>query len=89
MPGGGQLQPGDSLGKWSDRYDLHFKTYSKHYFDPGFDWRWLKAQAIIESGLDPQATGPTGAPGVMQIKPTTCAEIKEDNNHSLGLEDPR
>jgi len=25
----------------------------------------------------------------MQIKPSTCAEIKEDNNHFLGLEDPR
>ena len=77
------------MPQWSDRYDLHFKKYSKRYFGPGFDWRWFKAQAIVESGLDPKATGPTGARGVMQIRPSTYAEIKEDNPHFLELEDPR
>jgi membrane-bound lytic murein transglycosylase MltF len=46
----------------------------------GFDWRWIAAQAYQESRLDPAARSPAGAVGLMQLMPSTAAE--------LGIEDP-
>lgn len=42
----------------------------------GPDWRWLKAQGIQESALDPVAVSPVGARGIMQVMPATWAEIQ-------------
>ena len=36
-------------------FDRHFSKYSKRYFGAGFDWRYFKAQAIAESGLQVDA----------------------------------
>jgi len=74
---------------WTDRYDRHFKKYSKHYFGAGFDWRWFKAQAIAESGLRPTAKSSVGAKGLMQIMPATFEEIREANPHFRSVDDPK
>ncbi|MEJ2576251.1 MAG: transglycosylase SLT domain-containing protein [Gammaproteobacteria bacterium] len=74
---------------WPDDYDPLFRKYTKHYFGPHFDWRWFKAQGIAESGLDPDASSPAGAVGIMQILPSTYREISEDNPHLSDITDPR
>ncbi|MEW6665183.1 MAG: transglycosylase SLT domain-containing protein [Thermodesulfobacteriota bacterium] len=56
-------------------YDSHFLTYSNRYFGPHFDWRYFKAQAIVESRLRPDVRSPDGAMGIMQIRPRTFREI--------------
>jgi membrane-bound lytic murein transglycosylase MltF len=48
----------------------HFKKYGAQY---KIDWLLLAALAFRESGLKQSARGPTGAVGVMQIKPATAA----------------
>ena len=75
--------------KWTDQYDRHFKKYSKRYFGPHFEWRWFKSQGIAESNLQPDATSPVGARGIMQILPTTFGDIQKLNPTFLGLDDPR
>ncbi len=74
---------------WSRDYDHHFQKYSKRYFGPNFDWEWFKAQAIAESGLNPQAKSGTGARGLMQILPSTYAEIRKANPYFSHINDPR
>ena len=74
--------------QWTDRYDSHFRKHAKHYFGPLVDWRWFKAQAIVESGLDPKAKGPQGSVGIMQIQPKTFRALKEANPHFTQVEDP-
>jgi membrane-bound lytic murein transglycosylase F len=71
------------------RYDEHFRKWSKRYFGPGFDWRWFKAQAVVESRLKPNAVGPSGGRGLMQILPSTYAFIRKKNPAFGGIEDPR
>jgi membrane-bound lytic murein transglycosylase F len=73
--------------RWSSDYDAHFRKYSKHYFGPFFDWRWFKAQAIVESRLDPRAQSPAGAIGVMQLKPSTFREIRRTNPQWVAIHD--
>ena len=74
--------------KWTDKYDRHFKKYSKRYFGPHFDWRWFKSQGIAESNLDANASSPVGAKGIMQILPSTFEDIQKINPSFLALEDP-
>ena len=73
---------------WTTEYDPLFRKYTKHYFGAHFDWHWFKAQAIAESGLDPDARSPAGARGIMQILPSTYEEIKSQNPFLAGIEDP-
>ncbi len=73
-------------GHWTDKYDRHFKKYSKRYFGPLFDWHWFKAQAIAESGLDDDAKSHVGAQGLMQIMPATFEEITKNNPHFTSVE---
>ena len=58
------------------RYDDAFRKYAKRYFGPGFDWRIFKAQGMAESGLDSAARSRVGARGIMQLMPSTYAEIR-------------
>ncbi len=67
-----------TAAKWS-RYDHYFRKYSKRYFGPHLDWRWFKAQAIIESNLRTTAHSSRGARGIMQIVPATFREIQRKN----------
>ena len=64
--------------KWHNRYDHHYRKHAKHYFSVLFDWRWFKAQGIVESGLRRYARSTRGAVGIMQILPTTFNEVFED-----------
>ena len=80
--------PVDS-GKWTDKYDRHFKKYSKRYFGPLFNWHWFKAQAIAESALNSDAKSHVGARGIMQIMPGTFKDINKQNPHFSQLETPK
>jgi membrane-bound lytic murein transglycosylase F len=81
--------PLEGVDEWSGQYDSHFRKYAKRYFGPHFDWRWFKSQGIAESGLDPGATSPAGALGVMQIMPATYADIRVRNPHFPETDQPR
>ncbi len=74
---------------WTTKYDEHFRKYAKHYFGPNVDWRWFKAQGIAESGLNPKAKSSAGALGIMQILPSTFAEIQGKNPHLVDIQTPR
>jgi len=81
--------PLQRVDEWNRDFDLHFRKYTKRYFGPHIDWRWFKSQGIAESGLDPDASSEAGARGVMQIMPATYTEIREQNPHSLEVDQPR
>ena len=51
-----------------DRYDSLFQYYGEQNH---VDWRLLKAQATLESGLDPDIAGPTGDLGLSQFIEST------------------
>lgn len=55
-----------------DRYDSLFRFYAEKWGI--LDWRLLKAQAMAESNLDPDAVSPVGAKGLTQFMPTTWRE---------------
>ncbi|MCP4726767.1 MAG: transglycosylase SLT domain-containing protein [bacterium] len=84
-----QEMPKVSSKKWTDKYDGHFRKYSKRFFGVGFDWKWIKAQAIAESSLKEDAQSWASAKGIMQIVPATFAEIKEKNPDFVDIQDPR
>ncbi len=67
-----------TAAKWS-KYDHYFRKYAKRFFGPDMDWRWFKAQAIIESNLRDSAHSGAGARGIMQIIPATFREIQRKN----------
>jgi membrane-bound lytic murein transglycosylase F len=62
-------------------YDCYFLKYSNRYFGSFFDWRYFKAQAIVESRLNPDSQSQDGAMGIMQILPKTFQEITQKNPH--------
>ncbi len=72
----------------TDRYDDTFRKYSKRYFGPGYDWRLFKAQGMTESNLKPDATSQVGARGLMQLMPSTYAEIRSKNPEIGEINDP-
>jgi membrane-bound lytic murein transglycosylase MltF len=74
--------------KVTDRYDDTFRKYSKRYFGPGYDWRLFKAQGMTESNLNPDATSWVGARGLMQLMPSTYAEIRSKNPEIGQIDDP-
>lgn len=75
-----------STPQW-ERYDDFFRKYTKRYFGPAFDWRFFKAQAIVESNLRPDAVSPVGARGMMQVMPATYAEIRRANSEFGDIND--
>ena len=76
---------------WTSKYDKYFRKYTKRYFGPGFDWHWFKSQGVAESGLRENAISSTGAVGIMQILPSTYADIHKKSPYlsSGTLSDPR
>jgi membrane-bound lytic murein transglycosylase F len=71
-----------------DRYDDVFRKYTKRFFGPGHDWRVFKAQGITESNLNPDATSAVGARGLMQLMPSTYADIRSKNPEIGEINDP-
>jgi membrane-bound lytic murein transglycosylase F len=72
----------------TERYDRAFRKYSRRFFGPAFDWRVFKAQAIAESGLDSAAASRAGARGLMQLMPSTFAQIQSKNPEFHSVDDP-
>ena len=52
-------------------FDRLFQRATRKHLEPGFDWCWLKAWAMAESNLDPNALSPVGAVGILQVMPRT------------------
>lgn len=72
------------------RYDHLFREYAGRYFGPDFDWRIFKAQAVVESRLEPDAVSEDGAIGIMQLLPDTFKQVKAENpNISGNIQAPR
>jgi membrane-bound lytic murein transglycosylase F len=71
MPAKAQRVPRDQA-----RYDDLFRKYSKRFFGVGYDWRYFKAQGLAESNLDSAAQSYVGARGIMQLMPSTFAQIQ-------------
>lgn len=72
------------------RYRPLFEKYGRRY---GFDWTILAALSFQESEFNPKKRNPSGAVGLMQIKPSTAAdrhigirdiERPEDNVHAAA-----
>lgn len=57
-----------------NRYDSLFQFYGEKH---GVDWLFLKAQAMAESGLDPDAKSKVGAKGLSQFMDATWAEWRD------------
>ena len=72
----------------TDRYDDTFRKYTQRFFGPGFDWRIFKAQAMAESNIDMKARSWCGARGIMQLMPSTFAEIRSKNPEIGMLDKP-
>jgi membrane-bound lytic murein transglycosylase MltF len=70
------------------RYDPIFRKYAKRYFGIGFDWRLLKAQAMAESQLNPDARSQVGARGLMQLMPATFKNIQSQRPEFHSIDDP-
>jgi membrane-bound lytic murein transglycosylase F len=70
------------------RYDDLFRKYSKRFFGPGFDWRVFKAQGLAESNLNPEARSWVGATGIMQLMPSTFAEVQSKNPELTDVNQP-
>lgn len=76
------------VDKYSDKYDLYFKKYTKRYFGIGVDYRWFKSQSVAESALKPNAESWVGAKGLMQIMPNTFSEIQQQKPQYTDIYNP-
>jgi membrane-bound lytic murein transglycosylase F len=72
----------------TSRYDDIFRKYTKRFFGPGFDWRVFKAQGLAESNLNPEARSWVGATGIMQLMPSTFAEVQSKNPELEDVNQP-
>jgi soluble lytic murein transglycosylase-like protein len=91
-PPGPPPEPAPSLARLrrvTTRYDDYFRKYSKRYFGPTFDWRLFKAQAMAESNLVPTAHSRAGAHGLMQLMPSTYAQIASTRPNYQAIDDPQ
>jgi membrane-bound lytic murein transglycosylase F len=73
----------DDAKDLASAYDGYFRKATKRFFGLALDWKWIKAQAMAESSLNPAAVSPVGARGLMQLMPGTSQEVAR----RLGLPD--
>lgn len=59
-----------------EKFRLYLDLFQKYANQYDFDWRLIMAQAYQESGLDHNKKSPSGALGLMQIKPGTASGKK-------------
>jgi membrane-bound lytic murein transglycosylase D len=71
--------------KAEDRYDSLFQFYGQRWAVP---WILLKAQAIAESNLDPDAVSHVGATGLTQFMAATWAEVTASWRTKSGKRKP-
>lgn len=69
-----------AIQKYNSRFDPIFRKYTKQIFGPEFDWLLFKAQGICESGLREKVQNQSKASGIMQILPSTYADILREHD---------
>jgi soluble lytic murein transglycosylase-like protein len=74
--------------KATETFDPIFRKYTKRYFGVATDWRWFKAQGMAESDLVPTARSRVGARGIMQLMPSTFAQIQSRQRQFSRIDDP-
>jgi len=62
---------------FEDRLDSLIAYHTARLW-PGADWRLIKAQALVESGLKPKVVSPSGAVGLLQLMPATDRDVDGD-----------
>jgi len=73
-----------------DRWDSLIMYWVNEIW-PSLSWQLIKAQGIVESGLNPRARSPAGAVGLLQLMPETAAEMgcrdpfQPDDNLKAGI----
>jgi hypothetical protein len=73
-----------------EKYDEYFRKYTKLYFDDrgeNVPWQLLKAQAIVESNLQPNVVSSEHSTGLMQLMPATYEDVRQQmrqENKKLG-----
>ena len=75
--------------EWRRDHDAQIRKHVKHYFGVNMDWRWFRAQGIVESGLRPRARSGRGARGIMQIVPSTFEEVWNAHDGLPDIYEPR
>lgn len=75
--------------EWHRDHDVQIRKHAKHYFGVYTDWRWFRAQGIVESGLRPHARSGRGARGIMQIIPSTFEEVWNTHSETPDIYEPR
>jgi len=86
QPRPAQVQPAGPIDY--ERFDTHFQKYTDRYFGKDVDWRFFKAQAIVESNMRPTVVSNAGARGIMQLTPPTFADIKKRNKEFGDILEP-
>jgi hypothetical protein len=62
---------------FEDRLDSLIAYHTARLW-PEADWRLIKAQVSVESGLKPKVVSPSGAVGLLQLMPATDRDVDGD-----------
>ena len=75
----------------TNRFDIYFRIATRKYLPSGYGHQWclLKALAWTESSLNPHATSPVGAIGLLQVMPATAKETARRHQIMGNVRDAR